>query len=64
MVCIDGLHRNILSEAVDDAVHQDVFAQQRYRTLLSVEHGEFLREELRHVKVLWLFYSRFSRDLI
>lgn len=63
MVCIDGLHGNILPEAVDDAVHQDVFTQQRYRTFFTVEHGEFLCEELRYVKGLWLFYCDFIRDL-
>lgn len=63
MTCIDGLHRNILPKAVNDAVHQNVLAQQRYCTFLAVEHGEFLREELRYVKVLWLSYSGFIRDL-
>ena len=43
---IDDLNRNIFPEAVNDAVHQDVLAQQRYRTFLTVEHGKLLREEL------------------
>lgn len=63
IVCIDDLHKNIFPEAVNDAVHQDVFAQQRYRTFLAVEHGKLLREELRYVKVLWLSYSSFVCDL-
>lgn len=42
MVCIDGLHGNILPEAVDDAVHEGVFAQQRDTAGLAVEHGKLL----------------------
>ena len=63
MVLVHALRGNILPEAVDDAVHQDVLAQQRYRTFLAVEHGKLLSEELRYVKVLWLSYSGFIRDL-
>ena len=63
MVLVHDLRGNILPEAVDDAVHQDVLAQQRYRTFLAVEHGKLLSEELRYVKVLWLSYSGFIRDL-
>ena len=63
MVCIDGLHGNILPEAVDDAVHEGVFAQQRDTAGLAVEHGKLLREEFRYVKALWLFYSGFIRNL-
>ena len=36
MSCIDGLHRNILPEAVDNTVHQVVLAQQRHHTFLAV----------------------------
>lgn len=63
MVLVHDLRGNILPEAVDDAVHQDVLAQQRYRIFLAVEHGKLLSEELRYVKVLWLSYSGFIRDL-
>lgn len=63
MVCIDDLYRNVFPKAVDDAVHQDVLAQQLYRTFLTVEHGELLREELRYIKTFWLSYSGFIRDL-
>lgn len=63
MVCIDDLYRNVFPEAVNDAVHQDVFAPKSYRTFLTVEHRELLREELRYIKALWLSYSGFIRDL-
>ena len=63
IVCIDDLYRNVFPEAVDDAVHQDVLAQQCNHTFFAVEHREFLREELRYIKTLWLSYSGFIRDL-
>lgn len=63
MALIHDLRGNILSEAVDDAVHEGVFAQQRDTACLAVEHGKLLREEFRYVKALWLFYSGFIRNL-
>ena len=60
---VHDLRGNILPETVYDAVHQDVLTQQRHRTFLTVEHGEFLREELRYIKVLWPFHRSFIRDL-
>lgn len=63
MVLVYDLRGCILAEAVDDAVHQDVLTQQRHRTFLTVEHGEFLREELRYIKVIWPFHRSFIRDL-
>lgn len=58
MVLVHDLRGNILPEAVDDAVHEGVFAQQRDTAGLAVEHGKLLREEFRYVKALWLFYGR------
>ena len=63
MVLVHDLRGNILPEAVDDAVHEGVFAQQRDTAGLAVEHGKLLREEFRYVKALWLFYSGFIRNL-
>lgn len=39
---VHDLRENILPEAVDDAVHEDVLAQQRNPARLAVEHGELL----------------------
>ena len=63
MVLVHDLRGNILPEAVDDAVHEGAFAQQSDTAGLAVEHGKLLREELRYVKALWLFYSGFIRNL-
>ena len=59
VVLVHNLRGSILPEAVDDAVHEGVFAQQRDTAGLAVEHGKLLREEFRYVKALWLFYSGF-----
>lgn len=42
MALIHDLRGNILPEAVNDAVHEDVFTQQRNPARLAVEHGERL----------------------
>ena len=63
MVLVHDLRGNILPEAVDDAVHEGVFAQQRDAAGLAVEHGKLQREEFRYVKAIWLFYSGFIRNL-
>lgn len=63
MVLVHDLRGNILPEAVDDAVHEGILAQQRDTAGLAVEHGKLLREELRYVKAIWLFYSGFIRNL-
>ena len=63
VVLVHNLRGSILPEAVDDAVHEGVFAQQRDTAGLAVEHGKLLREEFRYVKALWLFYSGFIRNL-
>ena len=63
VVLVHNLRGSILPEAVDDAVHEGAFAQQSDTAGLAVEHGKLLREELRYVKALWLFYSGFIRNL-
>lgn len=63
MIIIHDLRRNILPEAVDDAIHEEVFAEQPDLAFFAVEHGEFLREELRYIKVFWPFHRSFIRDL-
>ena len=63
MILVHDLRGNIHPEAVDDAVYEGIFAQQRDTAGLAVEHGKLLREELRYVKALWLFYSGFIRNL-
>ena len=63
MVLVHNLRGSILPEAVDDAVHEGAFAEQSDTAGLAVEHGKLLREELRYVKALWLFYSGFIRNL-
>lgn len=63
MILVHDLRGNILPEAVDDAVHEGVFAQQSDTAGLAGEHGKLLREEFRYVKALWLFYSGFIRNL-
>ena len=63
VVLVHNLRGCILPEAVDDAAHEGVFAQQRDTACLAVEHGKLLREEFRYVKALWLFYSGFIRNL-
>ena len=63
VVLVHNLRGSILPEAVDDAVHEGAFAEQSDTAGLAVEHGKLLREELRYVKALWLFYSGFIRNL-
>lgn len=42
VILVHDLRGCILPEAVDDAVHEGVFAQQRDTAGLAVEHGELL----------------------
>lgn len=44
MIIIHDLRRNILPEAVDDAIHEEVFAEQPDLAFFAVEHGELLRK--------------------
>ena len=63
MALVHDLRRNVLTEAVDDAVHEEVFAEQPDLAFFSVEHGELLRKIRRDVKILRLLYGGFLRDL-
>lgn len=63
MVLVHDLRRNVLPEAVDDAVHEDVFTQQRDPTRPAGEHGKLLCKICRHVKIHRLLHGGFLRDL-
>ena len=63
MSLVHDLRGNILPEAVDDTVHEDVFTQQRDPTRPAGEHGKLLREIRRHIEILRLLYGGFLRDL-
>ena len=63
MIIIHDLRGNILPEAVDDTVHEDVFTQQRDPTRPAGEHGKLLRKIRRHIEILRLLYGGFLRDL-
>lgn len=63
VVLVHDLRGNILPEAVDDAVHEGVFAQQRNMARFAGKHGKFLCKIRRHVKIFRLLYGYFLRDL-
>ena len=63
MIIIHDLRRNILPEAVDDAVHEGVFAQQRNMARFAGKHGKFLCKIRRHIEILGLLKGSFLRDL-
>ena len=60
---VHDLCGNILPEAVDDAVHEEIFTEQSDLAFFAVEHGELLRKIRRDIKILRLLYSGFLRDL-
>ena len=63
MVLVHDLRGNILPEAVDDAVHEGVFAQQRNMARFAGKHGKFLCKIRRHIEILGLLKGSFLRDL-
>lgn len=63
MALVHDLRGNILSEAVDDAVHEGVFAEQRNMARFAGKHGKFLCKIRRHIEILRLLYGGFLRDL-
>lgn len=62
MALVHDLRGNILSEAVDDAVHEGVFAQQRNVARFAGKHGKFLCKIRRHIEILGLLKGSFLRD--
>lgn len=62
MIIIHDLRGNILPEAVDDAVHEGILAQQRNMARFAGKHGKLLCKIRRHVKILRLLYGGFLRD--
>lgn len=63
MALVHDLRGNILSEAVDDAVHEGGFAEQRNMARFAGKHGKFLCKIRRHIEILRLLYGGFLRDL-
>lgn len=63
MIIIHDLRRNILPEAVDDAVHEGILAQQRNMARFAGKHGKFLCKIRRHIEILGLLKGSFLRDL-
>lgn len=63
MVLVHDLRGCILPEAVDDAVHEGVFAEQRNMARFAGKHGKFLCKIRRHIEILRLLYGGFLRDL-
>ena len=63
MSLVHDLRGNILPEAVDDAVHEGVFAQQRNMARFAGKHGKFLCKIRRHIEILGLLKGSFLRDL-
>lgn len=63
MVLVHDLRGCILPEAVDDAVHEGVFAQQRNMARFAGKHGKFLCKIRRHIEILGLLKGSFLRDL-
>ena len=54
VVLVHNLRGSILPEAVDDAVHEGVFAQQRNMARFAGKHGKFLCKIRRHIEILGL----------
>ena len=46
IVLVYNLCRNVLSETVNDTVHQSILAEQLYPARFTVQHGELLGKEL------------------
>ena len=63
MVLVHNLRGCILPEAVDDAVHEGVFVQQRNMARFAGKHGKFLCKIRRHIEILGLLKGSFLRDL-
>lgn len=63
MVLVHNLRGCILPEAVDDAVHEGVFAQQRNMARFAGKHRKFLCKIRRHIEILGLLKGSFLRDL-
>lgn len=63
VVLVHNLRGCILPEAVDDAVHEGVFAQQRNMARFAGKHGKFLCKIRRHIEILGLLKGSFLRDL-
>ena len=62
MIIIHDLCGNVLTEAVDDAVHEGVFAQQRNMARFAGKHGKFLCKIRRHIEILGLLKGCVLRD--
>ena len=62
VVLVHNLRGNILSEAVDDAVHEGVFAEQRNMARFAGKHGKFLCKIRRHIEILGLLKGCVLRD--
>ena len=60
---VNDLCMDLISKAVDDAVHERVLAEQLDLALLAVQHGKLLREEIRYVEILWFMYNLCICDL-
>lgn len=63
VVLVHDLRGCILPEAVDDAVHEGVFAEQRNMARFAGKHGKFLCKIRRHIEIFRLLYGGFLRDL-
>lgn len=62
MALVHDLCGNVLTEAVDDAVHEGVFAQQRNMARFAGKHGKFLCKIRRHIEILGLLKGCVLRD--
>lgn len=62
MIIIHDLRGNILPEAVDDAVHEGVLAQQRNMACFAGKHGKLLCKIRRHIEILGLLKGCVLRD--
>ena len=63
VVLVHNLRGSILPEAVDDAVHEGVFAQQRNMACFAGKHGKLLCKIRRHIEILGLLNGCVLRDL-
>ena len=62
VVLVHDLRGCILPEAVDDAVHEGVFAEQRNMARFAGKHGKFLCKIRRHIEILGLLKGCVLRD--
>lgn len=62
VVLVHNLRGSILPEAVDDAVHEGVLAQQRNMACFAGKHGKLLCKIRRHIEILGLLKGCVLRD--